>query len=40
VQHAVDEHTKRGLIETVKEKKKKRQHGKKLNVLGEENHSL
>ena len=38
VQHAVDEHTKRGLIETVKEEKKKRQRGKKLNLLGEENH--
>jgi len=37
-QHAVDEHTKRGLIETVKEEKKKRQRGKKLNVLGEEDH--
>jgi hypothetical protein len=37
-QHAVDEHTKRGLIETVKEEKKKRQRGKKLNVLGEEDY--
>jgi len=37
-QHAVDEHTKQGLIETVKDEKKKRQCGKKLNVLGEENH--
>jgi DDE superfamily endonuclease len=38
-QHAVDEHTKRGLIETVKEEKKKRQRGKKLNLLGEEDYS-
>jgi hypothetical protein len=37
-QHAVDEHTKRGLIETVKEEKKKRQRGKKLNLFGEEDH--
>jgi hypothetical protein len=35
----VDEHTKRGLIETVKEEKKKRQRGKKLNVLREEDYS-
>ena len=39
-QHAVDEHTKRGLIETVKEEKKKRQRGKKLNLLGGEDHGL
>ena len=39
-QHAIDEHTKRGLIETVKEEKKKRQRGKKLNVLGNEDHGL
>jgi hypothetical protein len=38
-QHVVDKHTKRGLIETVKEEKKKRQRGKKLNVLGEEDYS-
>jgi hypothetical protein len=39
-QHAVDEHTKRGLIETVKEEKKKRQYRKKLNLLKEEDYSL
>ena len=37
-QHAIDEHTKRGLIETIKDEKKKRQRGKRLNVLGEEDH--
>ena len=39
-QHAVDEHTKRGLIETVKEEKKKRQCRKKLNLFGEEDYGL
>ena len=37
-QHALDEHTKKGLIKTVKEEKKRRQRGKKLNVLREEDH--
>jgi hypothetical protein len=40
IQHVVNEHTKRGLIETVKEEKKKRQRGKKLNVLRNEDHGL
>ena len=37
-QHSIDEHTKKGLVETIKDEKKKRQRGKKLNVLGEEDH--
>ena len=37
-QHSLNEHTKKGLIKTVKEEKKRRQRGKKLNVLGEEDH--
>jgi len=38
IQHAVDEHVKKGLIETVIGEKKRRQRGRKLNILGEEDH--
>jgi hypothetical protein len=37
-QHAVDEHVKKGLIETVTVEKKRRKRGKKLNILGKEDH--
>jgi hypothetical protein len=39
-QHAVDKHIKKGLIETVISEKKRRQRGKKLNILGKEDHGL
>jgi hypothetical protein len=39
-QHSINEHTKRGLVETIKDEKKKRRCRKKLNVLREEDHSL
>ena len=35
-QYAIDRHIKEGLIETIKNKKKKRQRGKHMNLLGEE----
>ncbi len=38
MQHSIDEYTKRGLVETIKDEKKKRRRGKKLNVLGEEDY--
>ena len=38
IQHAVDKHIKKGLIETIIGEKKRRQRGKKLNILGEEDH--
>jgi hypothetical protein len=37
-QHSVDEHVKKGLIETVAMEKKRRKRGKKLNILGKEDH--
>ena len=37
-QHLVDEHVKQGLIKTVKDEKDRRKRGKKLNILGEEDH--
>jgi hypothetical protein len=37
-QHTIDKYTKRGLIEIVKEEKKKQQCRKKLNLFGEEDH--
>ena len=39
-QYTVDEHIKKGLIKTIISKKKRRQRGKKLNILGEEDYSL
>jgi hypothetical protein len=39
-QYAVDEHIKKGLIETVIGEKKRRQRRKKLNILGEEDYGL
>jgi hypothetical protein len=39
IQHAVDKHIKKGLIETIISEKKQRQRGKKLNILGKEDHS-
>jgi hypothetical protein len=39
-QHSINEHTKRDLVETIKDEKKKRQREKKLNVLGEEDYGL
>jgi hypothetical protein len=38
-QHSIDEYTKKGLVETIKDEKKKRQREKKLNVLKEEDYS-
>jgi hypothetical protein len=38
-QHFINEHTKRGLVETAKDEKKKRQREKKLNVLRQKDHS-
>jgi hypothetical protein len=35
VQHEVNKHLQSGLLETLKTEKKRRQHGKKLNLLGE-----
>ena len=35
-QHSIDEHEKRGLTEALRAEKKKRQRGKRLNLLGEE----
>jgi hypothetical protein len=35
-QHSVDEHTKKGLIESLKREKKSHNRGKRLNLLGEE----
>ena len=35
-QHEIDEHEKRGLEKALKMEKKKRQRGKRLNLLGEE----
>jgi len=35
-QHSIDEHEKRGLAKALKLEKKKRQRGKRLNLLGEE----
>jgi hypothetical protein len=37
-QHSINEHTKRGLVKTIKDEKKKRRRGKKLNALGVEDH--
>ena len=35
-QHSIDQHTLKGLMDTLKAEKKKRQRGKRLNLLGEE----
>lgn len=35
-QHELDLHVKRGLFETIKEEKRRRQRGKRLNLVGEE----
>jgi hypothetical protein len=40
IQHVVDEHVKKGLIETVTIEKKRRKRGKKLNILGKEDYRL
>jgi hypothetical protein len=40
IQYAIDEHIKKGLVKTIISKKKRRQRGKKLNILGEEDYSL
>lgn len=40
IQYAVDEHIKKGLIETVIGEKKRRKRGKKLNILSEEDYGL
>ena len=37
-QHVVDEHVKKGLVETVTTEKKRRKRGKKLNILGKEDY--
>jgi hypothetical protein len=35
-EHSIDKHTKIGLLESLKEEKKRRKRGKKLNLLSEE----
>ena len=35
-QHSIDEHIRKGLVEALRHEKKKRQRGKRLNLLGEE----
>jgi hypothetical protein len=35
-QHSIDEHVRKGLTEALRHEKKKRQRGKRLNLLGEE----
>jgi hypothetical protein len=37
-QYSIDKHTKKGLVETIKDEKKKRWRRKKLNVLKEEDY--
>jgi hypothetical protein len=37
-QHSINKHTKRGLVKTIKDEKKKKRRGKKLNVLREEDY--
>jgi Skp family chaperone for outer membrane proteins len=36
-QHEIDQHIQRGLFETIKTEKQRRQRGKRLNLVGEEN---
>jgi hypothetical protein len=36
VEHSIDKHTKISLLESLKEEKKKRKQGKKLNLLNKE----
>jgi hypothetical protein len=35
-QYEIDEHVKEGLFEILKDEKKRRKHGKRLNLIGEE----
>ena len=35
-QHAIDRHIEQGLLETIKDEKKRRRRGKRLNLVGEE----
>jgi hypothetical protein len=39
-QHSINEHTKRGLVKTIKDEKKKRRCRKKLNVLKVKDYGL
>ena len=36
-QHSIDKHVRKGFVEALRHEKKKRQWGKRLNLLGEEN---
>ena len=36
-QHAIDRHIEQGLLESIKDEKKRRRRGKRLNLVGEEN---
>ena len=36
-QHEIDQHIQKGLFETIKTEKQRRQRGKRLNLIGEEN---
>ena len=40
VQHEIDKHITQGLIETLKEEKKRRKRGKRLNLISEEDSSV